>query len=103
MKQKRSPGGNRGGCWAGTPAGSSTSYHSLPTCQNPVRTVRDLAEEAAIRAEVAGMLAEAYQAAGDVASWRLWRRRRLAHRAIASTAAAALIRKGNYELERGQL
>ncbi len=86
MKQKKAPAVAGAGAGRAPSHRAGAFYHSFPTCQNPVRTVRDLAEEAAIRAEVAGMLAEAYQAAGDVASWRLWRRRRLAHRAIRRAA-----------------
>ena len=66
--------------------GTQTAYHSLPNCQNPIRTLRDLAEDAGLRAEVAGLLADTYQAAGDVACWRLWRRRHLAHQAIRRAA-----------------
>jgi len=46
----------------------------------------DLAEQAAIKMALAGLLADAYQAAGDLEAWALWRRRELQHQAIAWAA-----------------
>ena len=52
----------------------------------PGRHLGDLAEQAAIKMAVAGLLADAYQAAGDLEAWLLWRRRELQHQAIAWAA-----------------
>lgn len=44
--------------------------------------LQDLAEQAAIRAHLAGVLANDAKAVGDVAGFARWRRRQLAHQAI---------------------
>lgn len=89
MTQKKAPaatGAVRAAAWAAEPAaptnGNTIIAQTLRICNPQPAHLAALAEQAAIRAEVAGLLAECCQAAGDRAAFDLWRRRRLAHQAI---------------------